>query len=779
MEVHDFPKRFFNKNGFETEFIHTKRMQKVPNLWVMWKRGLSKPTVLSSSEQHISMSSSWQKIFFSLSVVHAKCFKQARRELWVNLTASYPGPGIPWMVIGDFNATLQSHEKRGPGAFNMGSEADFTAMVDGCSLIQVPSKGRKFTWTNNRRRGNVVVVLDRTFCNDSWFSTLHDCHHEVMYTGASDHSPLLVTSESLVRPNNYPFRFQRFWTENESFMKVVKESWDEWISGSAIYVFSQKIKRLKGAIRPWAKQNVPNINLELEAAQKGMEEVQGEIEINGMNGQIFSREADAKTRLLKAMENHEKLWAEKARMRWRTQGDRCSKFFHVSAKIRRLKNSIHTLKKEDKQIISDNSQLEDYVSGFYENFLKGSETSEHLDLLDCIPKVLDDHDRWRLDVLPSNAEIKEAVWELDLESAPGPDGFPDKFYRSCWEIINLDVCNAVRSFFNEGRMPNVINTIFLVLIPKVEGAMSLDKFRPLCLGNFFCKIFSKIMVTRLSGVLHRLISKEQGAFQKGKIIHSNISVVSELTNLLFSTARGGGMGLKIDIQKAYDTMSWRFIFQVLMKFGFSERWVLWVHQMLGSTKISVLNGGPIGYFGVERGLRQGDPLSPMLFILAEEVLCRGLQRLVVEKKFKVLNGPRGVMTPAHSLFADDIFIFGNASLSFAVYWWPNSLINTLERWMRNFVWTREVDNAKKIVINWDQCCKPKEEGGLGLRRLRDINKTMLCKSAWRIKTEESMASSFLRARFLDREGIPKKGFRKSSIWPGLRKIWDYISSKER
>ncbi|XP_042489265.1 secreted RxLR effector protein 78-like [Macadamia integrifolia] len=143
------------------------------------------------------------------------------------------------------------------------------------------------------------------------------------------------------------------------------------------------------------------------------------------------------------------------------------------------------------------------------------------------------------------------------------------------------------------------------------------------------------MAERLSCLLPRLMSEEQGAFQKGNIISANIGLASELANLLHTSVRGGGMGIKVDVQKAYDTLSWNFLFAVLKKFGFSNVWLSWNHEILISSRISILfNGGPVGFFGVERGLRQEDPISPMLFILAEEVLCRGLNGLLKEGENK-------------------------------------------------------------------------------------------------------------------------------------------------
>ncbi|XP_042508235.1 uncharacterized protein LOC122084218 [Macadamia integrifolia] len=223
---------------------------------------MTKPQGVSYSDQHISLHVWWRKKQFVLSFAHANCFRAAKRELWTNLATSNPGQGTPWMVASNFNATLRTHEKRGPGSFNMGSAAVFSAMVDGCSLIQIPSQGRKFTWINNRRRGNVVAVLDRIFCTDDWFSVFQDFHQKVLFKGASDHSPMLVVLEDLVKPLNCPFLFQRSWFDHEKFLKIVKDSWDECISRSALYVFSHKIKRLKSVIKKWARETFPNVNLE-------------------------------------------------------------------------------------------------------------------------------------------------------------------------------------------------------------------------------------------------------------------------------------------------------------------------------------------------------------------------------------------------------------------------------------------------------------------------------------------------------------------------------------
>ncbi|XP_042488954.1 uncharacterized protein LOC122069074 [Macadamia integrifolia] len=449
-----------------------------------------------------------------ISFVHGSSFGAGRRALWMDLVADTPQTPTPWTVIGDFNACLQSHEKRGPGNFSLGSAAEFGAMVDACLLSQVPSMGRKFTWTNNRCRGNVCAVLDRGFCNEEWISFFQDCSQQVLPRFASDHSPLLVVSSSSQRPPNCPFRFNNFWTDHEDFDRVVAESWAEWVPGSPILSLMSKLKRLKGALKGWAKQTFPHFETDLDEAKKNLNHVQEEIDSNGLSDQLFRMEADAKTALLKAQENHEKLWAEKARLRWLTYGDRNSKFFHLSAKMRRNRNTIRSLKKQDGSIVEGQTNLGEYIVEFYEGFHKNAPTVDHLDLLDSIPRVLQQVDIFHLDSLPGNAEIMKAVWALDPESSPGPDGFSGKFFRKCWSIVEGDVCNAVKAFFRTSRMPKGVNNTFLILIPKVDGAETLDKYRPLCMSNFFCKIISKVLAMRLERFLPQAHFGRTGSFSK-------------------------------------------------------------------------------------------------------------------------------------------------------------------------------------------------------------------------------------------------------------------------
>lgn len=186
----------------------------------------------------------------------------------------------------------------------------------------------------------------------------------------------------------------------------------------------------------------------------------------------------------------------------------------------------------------------------------------------------------------------------------------------------------------------------------------MDQFRPIALANFLFKIITKILADRLSLIAPRIISDQQHAFIKGRHISNCLFQASECVNYLDKKCFGGNVGVKIDIRKAFDTLHWDFIFRVLTAFGFDAIFVNWVSSILHSAKLSVLvNGSPFGFFGCSRGVRQGDPFSPLFFCLAEDVLSRGLSLMVQNGQLAPISSPRGYMAPTHILFADDILIF--------------------------------------------------------------------------------------------------------------------------
>jgi hypothetical protein len=207
-------------------------------------------------------------------------------------------------------------------------------------------------------------------------------------------------------------------------------------------------------------------------------------------------------------------------------------------------------------------------------------------------------------------------------------------------------------------LPTTFNSSLITLIPKVENADTITQFRPIALANFVFKIIPKILSLRIAAIASRIISPQQHGFVQGRNISDCILTTSECFNLLDNKCFGGNVAIKVDITKAFDTLSWDFLLKVLTAFGFHNTFVDWVRAILHSAKLSLLvNGRSVGYFSCGRGVRQGDPLSPILFCLAEEALSRGITNLISTGKLSAISSPRGTTAPSHVLFADDVIIF--------------------------------------------------------------------------------------------------------------------------
>ncbi|XXG88987.1 hypothetical protein AAC387_Pa12g1096 [Persea americana] len=328
---------------------------------------------------------------------------------------------------------------------------------------------------------------------------------------------------------------------------------------------------------------------------------------------------------LKAQDTH---WKQRSRINWLKEGDQNTKFFYQSAKARSSFNninhiSINGIRSDDPLFIQ--GQAVDFFSNLYKPY---DGQLHHIRFQTDSPKVSDLENSFLI-YLPSASKIKEAVFALKKNSSPGPDGFNGAFSS---------------------------NAFFLSLIPKSKSPDTFADFRPIILLNFFYKIISKILTTRLTAVLPKLISPHQAAFIKGRSIRHHSALAFELFQKLNSKLSKGSFCLKLDISKAFDKLNWSFLFSCLRFFEFSEAWISLISECIYTTRCSILiNRSPQGFFSSSCGLRQGDPLSPYLFIIVEEILSLHIQNLQSQGIISPLSTV--LSTPCHLLYAHDIIIF--------------------------------------------------------------------------------------------------------------------------
>ncbi|GKC67027.1 RNA-directed DNA polymerase, eukaryota [Tanacetum coccineum] len=268
------------------------------------------------------------------------------------------------------------------------------------------------------------------------------------------------------------------------------------------------------------------------------------------------------------------------------------------------------------------------------------------------PDQIDDLDR-----NISRDEIKAAVWDCGENKSPGPDGFTFEFFRHFWDLIGSDLCAAVNCFFDSGSFPRGCNSSFIALIPKVMDAKFVTDFRPISLIGSVYKVVTKILANRLSMVISDLISNTQSAFVKNRQILDGPFILNEALAWCKRKKKQALM-FKVDFAKAYDSVRWDFLLDALHAFGFGSRWCSWIRGIFSSNMASILvNGSPTSEFLISCGLKQGDPLAPLLFILVMETLHISVSRAVHDGVFKGLQ-IHDSMVLSYLFYVDDVVFVG-------------------------------------------------------------------------------------------------------------------------
>lgn len=260
-------------------------------------------------------------------------------------------------------------------------------------------------------------------------------------------------------------------------------------------------------------------------------------------------------------------------------------------------------------------------------------------------------------------EIKDALFDIDDDKALGPDGFSSKFFKAYWEIIGNEVCTVVKDFFDNGQMLNEINATVIALVPEIQTPQTVSDYRPIACCNVLYKIISKVLASRIKGCLDEIVSENQSDFIPNRQISDNILLSQELMRNYHRKKGNAKCALKVDIQKAYDSVNWRFLEACLLHFDFPKKMIRWIMKCITSTSIMLnINGDMQGYFKGKKGLRQGDPISPYLFTLVMEVLNLIVKRRIRgDDRFKYHWKCEG-LSLVQLCFADDLLLFCNGDL---------------------------------------------------------------------------------------------------------------------
>ncbi|GJR37695.1 putative RNA-directed DNA polymerase, eukaryota, reverse transcriptase zinc-binding domain protein [Tanacetum coccineum] len=529
--------------------------------------------------------------------------------------------------------------------------------------MDIRSSGMHFTWNQNPKGGGgVLKKLDRVMGNIEFIDTFQGAYAIFQPYRISDHSPAVLKIPGLTVNKPKPFKFFNFITSKPKFLVEVSNHWNVQISGHNMFKVVSKLKRLKKTLRKLVYEN-GNVHDRVAKLRHELDVVQKELEANPDDLNLREEEAIYLHSFNEAKLDEEKFLKQKAKIEWLDVGDSNSPYFHVKAKNHRCR--VDCIRDDHNNLFSGNNVAKAFVS-YYESFIGSSMECNRLDSEELFHNKVSDHVNLHMTRPITDVEIKTAMFDIGEDKSPGPDGYTSAFFKKAWDVVGMEVCDAVREFFLNGHILKEINHTFIALIPKCPTPMKINDYRPISCCNMMYKRISKILTNRIIEGVKEVVSENQLAFILGRNISDNILITQELMHNYHRKRGPPRCVFKVDIQKAYDTVDWSFLENILTRFGFHPTIVKWTMACVTSTSFSIsLNGNIHGYFKGKRGLRQGDPLSPYLFTLVMEVLTLMLRRRVNRSDSFGYHRYCEELQIINVCFADDLFLFARGDVNSA------------------------------------------------------------------------------------------------------------------
>ncbi|XP_074305233.1 uncharacterized protein LOC141640282 [Silene latifolia] len=699
------------------------------------------------------------------------------QHITVEVSDLTSGDSFWYTVVYGSNYDILDYNERLGRVVTWNKIRDFRQCVEYCEVTDIVAHGSSFTWNNKQDPSTRVFSrIDRCLINIDWLQRFPDSSAFFMNEGTFDHCPCICYRRDEATTRKSSFKYFNMWSLDSNFKAVVATEWNKTVFGVKMYQVVTKLKNLKKPLKELNKNKFSEIEKSAEVARVILDNLQ-----------------------------------TKAKVEWILEGDENTRFYHSRIKARQIHNKVTQIVDKDGVTHQDPLGIENAFLSYY-NDLLGS--SNH--------------------TIPVH---KPTVRTAD--KSPGPDGYTSQFYKDSWDIVGQEVCDAVKDFFHSGQLLKQLNTTNITLIPKGSNPKTVFEFRPIACCNTLYKCIAKLLCNRLGDILPDIVSINQGGFIKGRNIVENVLICQDIVRLYNRQTASPRCLVKIDLKKAYDSVEWEFLEQMLGALNLPEQFTNWIMKCVTTPSFSLsLNGKSFGFFKGKRGLRQGDPLSPLLFTLCMDYLSRILAVVRQQDGFR-FHPLCGHLKLNHLLFADDLLMFskgnavsimwilrafatfssasglflnkdkteiffngvradtvneilqisgfkkgalpfkylgvpisskklsknegrkltdkitarirawGDKHLTYAgrltlvtsvlhtlhSYWAtifliPTGIMNNIDRICRNYLWSGKDSYLRAPAVGWDQCCKPKAEGGLGIKNSKMWNKALLGKYAW-------------------------------------------------
>lgn len=549
------------------------------------------------------------------------------------------------IIGGDFNLVLDLDMDKKGGLAKTHTESvkilkDFCAQFELLDAWRVLNPDtRRYTW--RRKRPEIQCRLDFFLVTESLMCNVKSANISTGYK--TDHS--LIEIKIALHSN---MRGPGFWKLNTSFLTeidyvnqirtVIKDTEEEYKNdrsvNDALMWEMIKLKIREHSLKYSAIKKAKTSRLE-ENLEKEINTLQCLIESN-MDEKDKKDTLEAletkKLELEKIIEYRTKGSILRARCRWHNEGEKNTKYFLNLEKRHYKQGVISQLKLDDENFVTTDKEILSECETFYKllysskngsqnertnNFFFGLQTEKKLNLTE----------QESCEGLLTKGECLIALKNMECNKTPGSDGLPAEFYKVFWNDIADFFLKSINQAYHAGQLSVTQRRGIIKLIPKKDAEPYLIKnWRPISLLNCDYKIAAKAIANRFKHVLPNLIDNDQTGFLKGRFIGENIRLVDGV--IKHAAAKNiPGLLLFLDFEKAFDTVEWSFIQKTLKHFNFGPSTLNWIRLFYHNTESCILNNGwSSAFFKLGRGVRQGCPLSPYLFILCAEILAETIRK---------------------------------------------------------------------------------------------------------------------------------------------------------
>ncbi|XP_024004507.1 uncharacterized protein LOC112081888 [Eutrema salsugineum] len=353
-------------------------------------------------------------------------------------------------MCGDFNEILTPSEKKGGRVRNASSCLGFKTMMQVCGMTDLKSSGNPFSWVGKRRNEVVECCLDRVLVNSEWNNAYPASQMEFLDLAESDHRPMIINIEYEEKQRQGLFRYDKRLYHNDDFKDTITTSWQTRMRQTN--QFSAKLVKCRSAMAKWKRRNRTNAAERIQMLRTQIDEKLRDASIQ------VSEIHRLKKELGDAYYDEEQFWKLKSRNKWLQAGDRNTKFYHGATKARRSRNCIRHVEDNQGIIHKKDEAIAKVAEEYFHQMFTTSNTASVSEVFpEIVQTVTSDMNSFLTAPITDN-EVKEAVFQMGPDKAPGADRFTAAFYQQFWEQIGGDVCHMVKRFFETNEMePEVLS----------------------------------------------------------------------------------------------------------------------------------------------------------------------------------------------------------------------------------------------------------------------------------------------------------------------------------